>query len=304
MAHLPVSQVFVASVLACSFLSTTVQAQTASTLDKVKAAGFITVAYREASIPFSYLADGQNPTGFAWEVCGKIVDEVKKATGRADLQVKTQAVTSANRVPLLVNGTIDIECGSTTNNSERGKIVAFATNYFYTGTRLLVKSSSPIKAIADLANRKVVSTTGTTNFQVLRKVNRDMTEQGKGFELLTAKDHAESALLVETGRADAFGMDDILLYGIKANAANPASLAVVGEALQVEPYAVMLRRDDPTFKTLVDGTIAGLVRSGDFQKLYTKWFQSPIPPKGVNLNAPMSDELKANLTALSDKPAL
>lgn len=301
MAHLPVSQVFAASVLACSLLSTTAQAQTASTLDKVKAAGFITVAYREASIPFSYLADGQNPTGFAWEICGKIVDEVKKATGRADLQVKTQAVTSANRVPLLQNGTIDIECGSTTNNSERGKQVQFATNYFYTGTRFLVKAGSPIKSLADLKGKKVVSTTGTTNILVMRNVNK---EKNLDLDIMSAKDHAESALLVESGRADAFAMDDILLYGIKANSVNPASLAVVGEALQVEPYAIMLRRDDPAFKTLVDGTIATLVKSGDFQKLYTKWFQSPIPPKGVNLNAPMSDELKANLTALSDKPAL
>ena len=301
MAHLPVSQVFVASVLACSFLSTTAQAQTASTLDKVKAAGFITVAYREASIPFSYLADGQNPTGFAWEICGKIVDEVKKATGRADLQVKTQSVTSANRVPLLQNGTIDIECGSTTNNSERGKQVQFATNYFYTGTRFLVKAGSPIKSLADLKGKKVVSTTGTTNILVMRNVNK---EKNLDLDIMSAKDHAESALLVESGRADAFAMDDILLYGIKANSVNPAALAVVGEALQVEPYAIMLRRDDPAFKTLVDGTIATLIKSGDFQKLYTKWFQSPIPPKGVNLNAPMSDELKANLTALSDKPAL
>ncbi|MCZ2498499.1 transporter substrate-binding domain-containing protein [Xylophilus sp. Kf1] len=301
MAHLPVSQVFIASLLACSFLGTAAQAQTASTLDKVKAAGFITVAYREASIPFSYLADGQNPTGFAWEICGRIVDEVKKATGRADLQVKTQSVTSANRVPLLQNGTIDIECGSTTNNSERGKQVQFATNYFYTGTRYLVKAGSPIKSLADLKGKKVVSTTGTTNILVMRNVNRD---KALDIDIMSAKDHAESALLVESGRADAFAMDDILLYGIKANAVNPASLAVVGEALQVEPYAIMLRRDDPAFKTLVDGTIATLIKSGDFQKLYTKWFQSPIPPKGVNLNAPMSDELKANLTALSDKPAL
>ena len=301
MSKLQSSQVFAAAVMACSLVAGAAQAQGTSTLDKVKAAGFITVSYRESSIPFSYLADGQNPTGFSWEICGRIVDEVKKATGRADLQVKTQSVTSANRVPLLQNGTIDIECGSTTNNSERGKQVQFATNYFYTGTRFLVKAGSPIKSLADLKGRKVVSTTGTTNILVMRNVSK---EKGLDIDIMSAKDHAESALLVESGRAEAFAMDDILLYGIKANAANPASLAVVGEPLQVEPYAIMLRRDDPSFKALVDGTIAGLVRSGDFQKLYTKWFQSPIPPKGVNLNAPMSDELKANLTALSDKPAL
>jgi glutamate/aspartate transport system substrate-binding protein len=299
MAKLPV---IVASALASSVLALSAQAQSAPspTLDKVKSSGVITLAYRDSSIPFSYLADGQHPVGFAWDICNRIVDEVKKATGRKDIEIKTQSVTSANRVPLLQNGTIDIECGSTTNNSERGKQVQFATNYFYTGTRFLVKASSPYKSLADLKGKKVVSTTGTTNIVVLRNVSK---ERGLDLDIMSAKDHAESALLVESDRAEAFGMDDILLYGIKANAANPASLAVVGEALQVEPYAIMLRRDDPGFKQLVDGTIASMIKSGDFQKLYTKWFQSPIPPKGVNLNAPMSDALKANLTELSDKPA-
>jgi glutamate/aspartate transport system substrate-binding protein len=276
-------------------------AQSQPTLDKVKASGSITVAYREASIPFSYLGADAKPTGFGWEICGRVVDQVKKATGRNDLSVNTQAVTSQNRIPLMVNGTIDIECGSTTNNSERAKQVAFAINYFYTGTRLLVKSDSPVKSVADLKGKKVVSTTGTTNFQVLRKLNAD---RNLGFELIAAKDHAESALLVQQARADAFGMDDILLYGLRASAQNPAELAVVGEALQVEPYAIMLRKDDPTFKKLVDDTITGLVRSGEFEALYKKWFQSPIPPRGINLNAPMSDELKANLKALSDQPAM
>jgi ABC-type amino acid transport substrate-binding protein len=258
------------------------------------------VAYRESSIPFSYLDDKAQPTGFGWEICQRIVDEVKKATGRADLKVTTQAVTSANRIPLLTNGTIDIECGSTTNNSDRAKQVAFATNYFYTGTRLLVKANSPVKNYADLAGKKVVSTTGTTNYRIMRSYNE---EKKLGFELLGAKDHSESALLVETGRADAFAMDDILLYGLKASSQDPASLAVVGDALQVEPYAIMLRKDDPSFKALVDGTLARLMDSGDFEKLYRKWFQSAIPPKGVNLNAPMSKELMDNIKARSDRPA-
>lgn len=276
-------------------------AQTPATLDKIKASGSMTVAYRESSIPFSYLGGEGQPVGFGWEICGKIVEQVKKATGRADLKVATQAVTSQNRIPLLQNGTIDIECGSTTNNSERAKQVAFATNYFYTGTRLLVRAGSTIKSSSDLKGRKVVSTTGTTNYQVLRKLNA---EQNLGFELIAAKDHAESALLVQQQRADAFGMDDILLYGLRASAQNPAELAVVGEALQVEPYAIMLRRDDPAFKKLVDDTLAGLMKSGEFEALYKKWFQSPIPPKGINLNAPMSKELQDNLKALSDKPAI
>lgn len=276
-------------------------AQSPSTLDKIKASGAMTVAYRESSIPFSYLGADAQPVGFGWEICGRVVEAVRRATGRTDLKVNTQAVTSQNRIPLMVNGTIDIECGSTTNNSDRGKQVAFAINYFYTGTRLLVKNDSPIKSMDDLKGRKVVSTTGTTNMQVLRKLNAD---RNLGFELIAAKDHAESALLVQTGRADAFGMDDILLYGLRASASNPAELAVVGEAVQVEPYAIMLRRDDPAFKQLVDDTVAGLMRSGEFEALYRKWFQAPIPPRGINLNAPMSAELRDNLKALSDKPAL
>ncbi|MEP6872941.1 MAG: amino acid ABC transporter substrate-binding protein [Burkholderiales bacterium] len=275
-------------------------AQPTTTLDKVKASGSFTVAYRESSIPFSYLDDKAQPTGFGWEICARVVDQVRKATGRTDLKVQTQAVTSANRIPLLQNGTIDIECGSTTNNSDRQKQVAFATNYFYTGTRLLVKAGSGVKSLDDLKGKAVVSTTGTTNFRVIRNLNE---EKKLGIELAGAKDHAESALLVQSGRALAFAMDDILLYGLKASAANPAEFEVVGDAIQVEPYAIMLRRDDPVFKKLVDDTIAGLIKSGEFSRLYTKWFQSPIPPKGINLNAPMSRELQDNLKNLSDKPA-
>ncbi|WP_431046978.1 amino acid ABC transporter substrate-binding protein [Roseateles sp. L2-2] len=275
-------------------------AQPAGTLEKVKTSGVITVAYRDSSIPFSYLGAEGQPTGFGWEICGKVVEQVKKAVGRADLKVATQSVTSQNRIPLLDNGTIDIECGSTTNNSDRAKQVDFAINYFYTGTRLLVKANSPIKGFADLKGKKVVSTTGTTNFQVMRRMNQ---EQNLGFELISAKDHADAALLVQSGRADAFAMDDILLYGLRAGALNPADLAVVGEPVQVEPYAIMVRKDDAAFKKLVDTTLAGLMKSGEFEALYKKWFQTPIPPKGITLGAPMSRELQENLQALSDKPA-
>jgi glutamate/aspartate transport system substrate-binding protein len=271
-----------------------------STLDKVKQNGSMTLAYRESSIPFSYLDDKAQPTGFAFEICEKIAERVKTATGRADMKKQYQAVTSANRIPLLVNGTIDIECGSTTNNSERAKQVSFAINYFYTGTRFLVKTGTHVEKLKDLAGKTVVSTTGTTNYQILRRLNE---EQNLGINLIGAKDHAESALLVETGRAMAFGMDDILLYGLRAAARDPNSLQVVGEPIQVEPYAIMVRKDDPAFKKLVDDTLAGMMKSGEFETLYKKWFQSPIPPKGINLNAPMSKELKDNLTALSDKPA-
>jgi glutamate/aspartate transport system substrate-binding protein len=287
-------------VLAASAMWVLAPVAWAQTLDKIKASGSIAVAYRESSIPFSYLDDKAQPTGFGWEICQRIVDEVRKATGRADLKVTTQSVTSANRIPLLMNGTIDIECGSTTNNTERGKQVAFATNYFYTDTRLLVKAGSPIKGVADLRGRKVVSTTGTTNFRIMRALNE---ERNLGFELIGAKDHAESQLVVASGRADAFAMDDILLYGLAASAANPAEWAVVGDAIQVEPYAIMLRREDPGFKALVDGVLARLMDSGEFERLYMRWFQSPIPPRGVNLSAPMPRELRENLRAKSDKPA-
>ncbi|MDQ2734301.1 MAG: amino acid ABC transporter substrate-binding protein [Pseudomonadota bacterium] len=271
-----------------------------STLDKIKQSGTMTLAYREASIPFSYLDDKAQPTGFAYEICEKIADKVKAATGRADLKKQYQAVTSANRIPLLQNGTIDIECGSTTNNSERAKQVQFATNYFYTGTRFLVKAGTKVDKLSDLAGKTVVSTTGTTNYQLIRKLNE---EQKLGIDLLGAKDHPESMLMVQTGRAVAFAMDDILIYSLKASAQNPADFAVVGEPIQVEPYAIMLRKDDPAFKKLVDDTLDGLMKSGEFEALYKKWFLSPIPPKGINLNAPMSKELRDNMKALSDKPA-
>jgi glutamate/aspartate transport system substrate-binding protein len=287
------------AILSCA-LSPLAQAQSPATLEKVKQNGSITLAYREASIPFSYLDDKAQPVGFGADICMKIVEQVKKATGRADLKVNLQAVTSANRIPLLQNGTIDIECGSTTNNSERQKQVSFATNYFYTGTRFLVKAGAPVKSLDDLKGKQVVSTTGTTNYKIIRNLNE---EKKLGIELLGAKDHAESALMVQTGRAMAFAMDDILLYGLKASSQNPAELAVVGEAIQVEPYAIMVRKDDPAFKKLVDDTLAGLMKSGEFEQLYKKWFESPIPPKGINLNAPMSKELIENMKALSDKPA-
>jgi ABC-type amino acid transport substrate-binding protein len=271
-----------------------------ATLDKVKASGEMTLAYRESSIPFSYLDDKAQPVGFGVEICDRIVDEVKKVTGRADLKINRQAVTSANRIPLLTNGTIDLECGSTTNNSERGKQVAFAINYFFTGTRFLVKADSGIKGLAELNDKTLVSTTGTTNFRIMRTL---ITEQKLPIELIGAKDHAESALLVASGRAAAFAMDDILLYGLRASVANPAELAVVGEPIQVEPYAIMMRRDDPALKTLVDGVIAGMMKSGEFERIYKKWFMSPIPPRGINLNAPMGKELTENLKLLSDEPA-
>ena len=283
--------------LCCSVLSL---AQ-ADTLKKVADSNKITVAYRESSVPFSYLAGSTKAVGFAVDLTDAIVDAVKKKVGKPNLEVGMMAVTSQNRIPLLTNGTIDLECGSTTNNTARGKDVAFAINHFYTGTRLLAKKSSSIKNYADLAGKTVASTTGTTNAQVIRKYSQD---QNLGMNLILGKDHDDSLLLVQSDRAVAFAMDDILLFGLMANSKDPASLEVVGDSLQVEPYACMLRKDDPAFKALVDGVITDAMKSGEFERLYTKWFMSPIAPKGINLNLPMSAQLRDNLKAFSDKPAM
>ncbi|HSW15740.1 MAG TPA: transporter substrate-binding domain-containing protein [Ramlibacter sp.] len=272
----------------------------ADTLKKVADSGKMVLSYRESSVPFSYIAGAGKPVGFSVEVGNAIVEEVKRKTNKPALVVEYMPVTSQNRIPLLTNGTIDLECGSTTNNSARGKDVAFAVNYFYTGTRLLTKKTSGIKSFADLAGKTVATTTGTTNAQVMRKYNQD---KNLNMNMLFGKDHADSLLLVEADRAVAFAMDDILLFGLAANAKNPAEWTVVGESLQVEPYACMLRKDDPQFKQLVDGVIGNMMKSGEFERLYAKWFTSPIPPNNVNLNLPMAPELRDNLKAQSDKPA-
>ncbi|MEQ4617073.1 MAG: amino acid ABC transporter substrate-binding protein [Corticimicrobacter sp.] len=272
----------------------------ADTLGKIADSGQITLAYRESSVPFSYLVGPNEPVGFSVEIAKAVAEEVKKQLGKPDLKVNWQSVTSQNRIPLLANGTIDLECGSTTNNSTRAQDVAFATNHFYTGTRLLTKKSSGIQNYEDLKGKNIATTTGTTNFQVLRRYDR---EHNLGMNILSGKDHADSFLLVETGRALAFGMDDILLFGLIANSKDPSAYEVVGEALQVEPYACMLRKDDPKFKELVDGVINGMMDSGQFATLYDTWFMQPIPPSNVPLGLPMSEELKKNITEHSDKPA-
>ena len=273
----------------------------AQTLKKVNDSNKITVSYREASVPFSYLIGSTKSVGFSVELTEAIVDDIRKKLKKPNLEVAYMPVTSQNRIPLLVNGTYDLECGSTTNNSTRAKDVTFAINHFYTGTRLLTKKSSGVKNYADLAKKTVASTTGTTNAQVIRRYSAD---KNLDMQLILGKDHDDSLLLVENDRALAFAMDDILLFGLMANSKNPAALEVVGDSLQVEPYACMVRKDDPEFKKLVDGTITRLMKSGEFAQMYTKWFMSPIPPKGVNLNLPMSEQLRINLKTPTDVPAL
>ncbi|MBB4220263.1 transporter substrate-binding domain-containing protein [Variovorax guangxiensis] len=291
--------VLMASMAATVFFTAT-GAQAADTLAKIAESGKITLAYRESSVPFSYLEGPGKPIGMAVDLSNAVVEAVKKKLNKPDLQVALMPVTSQNRIPLITNGTIDLECGSTTNNTARSKDVAFAINHFYTGTRLLVKKSSKIKNYADLAKKTVASTTGTTNVLVMRKYN---IEKNLGMDIVLGKDHADAFLLLESDRVAAFAMDDILLYGLIANAKTPGDYEVVGDSLQVEPYACMLPKDDPAFKKLVDDTFAGMMKSGEFEKLYNKWFMQPIPPKNVPLNLPMSPQLKENLKALSDKPA-
>ena len=290
------SSVLMASMAAAVLLAAT-GAQAADTLAKIAESGKITLAYRESSVPFSYLEGPGKPIGFSVELSNAVVEAVKKKLNKPNLLMP---VTSQNRIPLITNGTIDLECGSTTNNTARGKDVAFAINHFYTGTRLLVKKSSKIKDYADLAKKTVASTTGTTNVLVMRKYN---IEKNLGMNIVLGKDHADSFLLLESDRAAAFAMDDILLFGLIANAKTPSDFEVVGESLQVEPYACMLPKDDPAFKKVVDDTFAAMMKSGEFEKLYDKWFMQPIPPRGVPLNLPMSPQLKENLKVLSDKPA-
>lgn len=275
-------------------------AQAADTLSKIAESGKITLAYRESSVPFSYLDGPGKPIGFSVELSNAVVEAVKKKLNKPNLQVALMPVTSQNRIPLITNGTIDLECGSTTNNTARSKDVAFAINHFYTGTRLLVKKSSKIKDYADLAKKTVASTTGTTNVLVMRKYN---IEKNLGMNIVLGKDHADSFLLLESDRAVAFAMDDVLLFGLISNAKTPSDFEVVGESLQVEPYACMLRKDDAQFKQLVDGVIGDMMKSGAFARLYDKWFMQPIAPRNVALGLPMSEQLQKNLQDLSDKPA-
>ena len=277
-----------------------VMSASADTLGKITERGSIVLAYRESSVPFSYLEGPGKPIGFGVEVANKVAEAVRQATGKKDLRIEYQAVTSQNRVPLVANGSVDLECGSTTNNAARAKDVAFAVNYFYASSRLLVKKSSGVQKLGDLAGKAIATTTGTTTFGQLRKLSL---EKNLNLSVVPAKDHADGFLLVESGRAQAFAMDDILLAGLMLNAKNPDDYAIVGEPLQVEAYACMLRKEDPAFKKLVDTTLTAMMKSGEFEKLYKEWFMSPIPPRQRSLSLPMSDRLRDQLKSPTDQPA-
>ena len=259
------------------------------TLKKIKDTNMITLGHRDASIPFSYFDDKQQAVGYAMDLCGKIVDAVKAELKMPNLQVKLNPVTSATRIPLMANGTVDLECGSTTNNLERQKQVAFTITHFVTANRFVSKKAANLKSLDDLKGKTIVSTSGTTNIKQITELNG---QKNLGMTILPAKDHAESFLMVETGRAVAFFMDDILLYSLVANSKNPSEYVISADALSVEPYGIMLRKDDPSFKKVVDDAMTKVYKSGEINTIYAKWFLRPVPPKGINLNVPMSEVFK------------
>nr|WP_321914476.1 transporter substrate-binding domain-containing protein [Paraburkholderia sp. J11-2] len=274
--------------MGCTYLAP-VQAQdtTSATLKKIRDTGVISLGVRESSVPFSYYDSEQHTIGYAQDIALKIVDEVKKELKLDKLTVKEIPITSQNRITLVQNGTIDIECGSTTHTRDRDNQVAFTNSFFQYGVRLIAKKDSGIKDFPDLAGKTVVTTAGTSEDRLLREMNND---KKMGMQLIAAKDHAESFLNVKTGRAVAFVMDEPLLYGARAKEANQQDYLITGTPPLSEVYGCMVRKDDPAFKKLADGVIARLQTSGEAERLYTKWFTQPVPPKGMNLNYPLSNE--------------
>jgi glutamate/aspartate transport system substrate-binding protein len=297
MKHLPM----IGLALATAFCVSEANAEELTgTLKNIKESGAITLGYRESSIPFSYLDDNQKPIGFAIDICYKIVEAVKKELKLDKLEVKLNPVTPSTRIPLMANGTIDLECGSTTNNAERQKQVSFTNTHFLTASRFVSKKSSNINSIDDLKGKSVVSTSGSTNIKQLTEANA---ARNMGVNIIAAKDHGEAFLMVETDRAVAFVMDDILLASFIAGSKEPDTYVISKEAFsKPEPYGIVMRKDDPAFKKVIDGATAALYQSAEGQNLYDKWFMQRIPPKGLNLNAPISAELKHEFANPTDSP--
>ena len=268
------------------------------TLQKIKDAGTITIGHRDSSVPFSYLDNDQKPIGFSLQLCDLVVAKVKEKLGLPNLKVAYQAVNSSNRIPLVKNGTADIECGSTANTIVRQQEVAYSVIFYAPQFKWIALKASDLKTTDDLKGKAVVVTQGTNTAQFVAKLN---TEKGLGLKILQGKDHAESFLLVETGRASAFMEDDILLAGLKANASSPDNFVFLSDAYPSDPYGVMMAKGDGEFKKLVDDALTEAMKSGLYDKLYTKWFENPIPPKNINLKFPQSDKLKELVKTPSDK---
>ena len=259
------------------------------TLKKIKDSGAITIGHRDASVPFSYYDDKQQPIGYAMDLCMKIVDAVKAELKMPAIKVNYQLVTSANRIPLMANGTIDLECGSTTNNVARQEQVWFTMTHFVTANRWVSKKSAKLKTLQDLKGKTIVSTAGTTNIKQITEINA---AQNLGMNIISANGHPEAFQMVETGRAVAFVMDDILLAGLVAQSRSPKDYEISSVALSVEPYGIMVRKDDKAFKAVVDKAMTQIYKSGQINAIYSKWFQKPVPPKNINLNLPMGAAMK------------
>jgi len=289
------------SLLVAALLATVAvaQAQTTDTLKKIKETGSVVMGVRSSSGALSYTLGEGKYAGFHVELCQRALEDIRKQLGLAKLDIKYQEVTSANRIPLVQNGTVDLECGSTTNNEARAKDVAFAHTAYVEEVRILTKVNSGIKSIADLNGKNVATTTGTTSVQLLRKHER---ATGVDFKEIFGKDHADSFLLLESGRADAFVMDGQIVAGLASKSKSPADYHLVGEVLSVEPIAIMVRKDDPAFLAAINKTVDGLLKSGEIAKLYDKWFLQPIPPTNTKVGLPPSDATKAAWANPNDKP--
>jgi glutamate/aspartate transport system substrate-binding protein len=286
----------VASTLVCAHSAIA----SSATLDKIKATGAVTMGVRESSIPMSYTTGDSRFDGFHIEVCRMILNDIKDKLGMSTLRINYQPVTAQNRMPLVQNGTVDIECGTTTNNTARQRDVSFANTLYVEEVRIAVKANSGINSISQLAGKKVATTTGTTSVQLLRKHEK---ATGVNFDEVFGKDHADSFLLLESGRADAFVMDGSILAGNIANSRNPKDFKIVGEVLSVEPIAIMVRKDDPQFKADVNAAIAKIVANGSMPKLWDKWFLKPIPPKNSVVGLELSAATKNAWANLNDRPA-
>jgi glutamate/aspartate transport system substrate-binding protein len=293
---------FVVATLAALLLSHAIAdaEELTGTLGKVKELGYITIGHREASVPFSYLDDKRQPVGFAIDICAKIVDAVKRELKLDKLEVRYALVTSSSRIPLLANGTIDLECGNTTNNAERQKQVAYTNTHFLTASKFLSKVESNIGSISDLKGKTIVSPAGSTNIKQALEFN---TRLNLGMTVVPAQDQGEAFLMVETGRAVAFVQDDIVLAGLIAISKDPKAYVISQDAFsKPEPYGIMLRKDDAAFKAIADAATAALYKSPEGAQLYAKWFTQAIPPKGVNLNIPMSPAMKRTFEQPTDSP--
>ena len=268
------------------------------TLEKIRAANMIAIGYRETSVPFSYVDANGNVTGFSQDICNRVIDAIKARTHRPNLQVRFIPVTSQNRIPLVQNGTVDLECGVTTNLQARHSQVTFSDTFFVATTRLLTRKDSGIHDFKDLVGKTVLTNQGTTSERILRRMNL---EKRMNMQVISAKDYRQGRAILESGRAVAYMMDDVLLAGARSLTAHPSDWVIVGTPQSWEAYAFMLRNGDPAFRRLVNDTMSALMKSGEIDALYTKWFERPVPPRGVNFGFPMSDTLRALYAAPNDR---